>query len=210
MNRYRFLGILVYYIAWVLNKTLRVKVVVPWDFKRDKQYLCAFWHGKQFLAALSLLEIHDPNQAVLVSASKDGDIVSSWLEKWGYKVVRGSSRRDAVKGSMAIMRVLKEGYSFGFAIDGPMGPIHKVKPGASYMAQKLQLGIIPVGSACNRKWIFSKAWDKFELPKPFSKAVVYVGEPLQVPEDADLIKINAMLEQRITEAENKAKQLLDQ
>lgn len=208
MTRYRFLGILVYYIAWILNKTLRIQVVIPWDFPKEKAYLCAFWHGHQLYPALSLIQYHTPKQAALVSPSRDGDIVGTFLEKWGYKIVRGSSRRDAVKGSVGIMRVLKEGYSFGFAIDGPLGPRHKAKRGAAHMAQKLGIDIVPLGSACSNKWIFEKAWDKFELPKPFSKIVVYLGEPLHVPEDADLTEINEELERRIHAAEKKATELL--
>lgn len=208
MNRYQFFGVLVYGIAWLLDKTIRVKIFISPNYQKDQQYLCGFWHGKQFLSALRLLPLNSHKIAVLVSPSRDGEIVSTWLEKWGYTTVRGSSRRDAVKGSVAIIRTLKQGYCFGFAIDGPLGPIYKVKPGATRLAQKYDLDIVPVGVACNRKWIFQKAWDKFELPKPFSKAVLYLGDPLHVPKDADLTAINQELERRINEAEHSALELL--
>lgn len=144
----------------------------------------------------------------MVSPSKDGEIVSTFLRKWGYKTIRGSSRRDAVKSSLEIMRVLQEGYCFGFAIDGPLGPRHKAKLGAVRMAQKLNMEILPIGSVCSRKWVFEKAWDKFELPKPFSTVVIYLNDPLTVPEaeETDLIQINEELERRIHAAEEKARQ----
>jgi len=208
MTRYQFFGHLVYYIAWILNKTLRVRVIFKETLLKDKVYLSAFWHGHQIYPALSLIKYHSPKQAALVSPSKDGEIVSTFLKKWGYKTIRGSSRRDAVKSSLEILRVLEEGYSFGFAIDGPLGPRHKAKLGAVRMAQKLNMEIVPIGSICNRKWIFQKAWDKFELPKPFSKIVVYVDEPLAVPKHSDITQINEELERRIHAAEQKAKEAL--
>lgn len=208
MNKYQFIGTILYWIFYVLNKTLRVQIISFPEYQPDKQYLSGFWHGKQLLPGLRLRKLHQNRLAVLVSPSKDGEILSTLLKKIGYEIVRGSSRRDNVKGSLALMEKIKNGCSFGFAIDGPLGPIYKVKPGAVYMSQRFGVDIVPVGSAYSRKWRFEKAWDKFEIPKPFCKAVLYLGEPLHVPKDADLTKINEELERRIHEAEKKAEELL--
>ena len=107
-----------------------------------------------------------------------------------------------------MIRKLKAGYSLGFGIDGPIGPIYKVKPGMTHMAQKLRIPIIPVGSAFSRSWVFEKAWDKYEIPKPFAKAVFYLGKPFIIEKEVDLAISNGMLEGLIIQAEITARALL--
>jgi len=107
-----------------------------------------------------------------------------------------------------MMRKLKAGYSLGFGIDGPIGPIYKVKPGMTHMAQKFKIPIIPVGTAFSRSWVAEKAWDKYEIPKPFAKAVFYLGKPFTIEKEADLATSNDMLERLIIQAEITAKTLL--
>ncbi|MFX5622524.1 DUF374 domain-containing protein, partial [Acinetobacter baumannii] len=88
-----------------------------------------------------------------ISPSKDGDLLTVWLKKLGYEVIRGSSRHQNISALAGMIRKLKKGYSLGFGIDGPIGPIYKVKPGMTHMAQKLGIPIVPVGSAFSQKWV---------------------------------------------------------
>lgn len=208
MNRYKFFGQILTLIAWVLSKTLRIQVVLHPNYIKTNPYLFAFWHGKQFLPSITMRKQHKTDGAILVSSSRDGEIISTLLQNFGYETIRGSSRRDTIKATAAIVRRLKNNQSVALAIDGPIGPIYKVKPGLSRMAQKFNLEILPMGSAFSRKWVFSKAWDKLEIPKPFSKAVIYVGEPYLVPEQCDLEKINLELEEKIHAADKQAEKYL--
>lgn len=201
----RFLGLVAYYVTSLLYKTLRVRLEMHPEYDPKQQYFGAFWHGKQLLPVLSLTrEPHQTKQAVLVSPSRDGEILTTCLKKLGYEVMRGSSRQNNIGALSQMVRKLKDGYSLGFGIDGPIGPIYKVKPGMTHLAQKFGIGIIPIGSAFSRKWVIHKAWDKFEIPKPFSKAVIYLGRPLTVPKSAELEDINLQLEQAIHAAERHA------
>jgi lysophospholipid acyltransferase (LPLAT)-like uncharacterized protein len=143
-----------------------------------------------------------------VSPSRDGDILTVWLERLGYEIIRGSSRSRNIEALVGMMRKLKEGYSLGFGIDGPIGPIYRVKPGMTHLAQKFNIPIIPVGSAFSRCWVVKKAWDQYEIPKPFSKAALYLGEPFSVSRGADLTESNLALEKLIHAAEEKALALL--
>nr|AIA16649.1 protein of unknown function (DUF374) [uncultured bacterium] len=204
LNKSKLLGLLAYYFSALLHKTLRVKVVASKDYQRDKPYLFAFWHGKQLLPVLQLRNNHKTEGAVLVSSSRDGDLLEVWLKKLGYEVIRGSSRKQNISALTSMIRKLKMGYSIGFGIDGPIGPIYKVKPGMTHMAQKFNIGIIPVGTAFSRKWVIDKAWDKYEIPKPFSDAILYLGQPLYIDKEVDLEIYNRLLEQRIDEAEAEA------
>jgi lysophospholipid acyltransferase (LPLAT)-like uncharacterized protein len=203
------LGRLAYMVTLLLKSTLTICVSRHPDYDLQQQYLFAFWHGKQLLPVWELRrQVAGTKRAVLVSPSKDGDLLTVWLKQLGYKVIRGSSRRRNVSALVLMMRQLKDGYSLGFGIDGPIGPIYKVKPGMTHMAQKLNIPIVPVGSAFSQKWLVKKAWDKYEIPKPFSKASFYLGQPYYVKPDADLETSNQELEVLIHEAETKALALL--
>jgi len=203
----RILGYMAYYMTLLLNMTLRVIIFKHPEYNSKTQYLFAFWHGKQLLPVLELQK-HGIHRAVLVSPSRDGDMLTVWLKNLGYEVIRGSSRKQNISALASMIRKLKAGYSLGFGIDGPIGPIYKVKPGMTHMAQKFRIPIIPIGSAFNRSWVFEKAWDKYEIPKPFSKAVFYLGKPFYIEKDVDLSVSNDMLEGLIAEAEKGAKKLL--
>ena len=203
MNRYQLAGKLVYYLSSLLRKTLTIQIITHPEYNNHTPYLFAFWHGKQLLPVLEL-NTHQTKRVVLVSPSKDGDILSAWLEKLGFETIRGSSRKDNIKALAIMMRKLKSGYSIGYGIDGPIGPIYKVKPGMTHMAQKYGIDIIPVGSAFTRKWIFNKAWDKYEVPKPFSKAILYLGKPFHVSAGMELDAANLELEHKINEVEQQA------
>jgi len=203
----RWLGYFAYLLTLLLSKTLDKVVSKHPKYDPNAQYLFAFWHGKQLLPILELKK-HGAKRAVLVSASRDGDLLAAWLKNLGYEIIRGSSRRQNVSALVGMMRKLEEKYSLGFGIDGPIGPIYKVKPGMTHMAQKFKIPIIPVGSAFSHKWIIEKAWDKYEIPKPFSKAAFYLGEPMFIEDMVDLTLKNHELEIAIDKAEAIAKELL--
>ncbi len=195
-------------LVGLIYSTMRVTVVIDPAVNTKQQALFAFWHGKQLLPIVELRKIYKMPISVLVSPSKDGDILTVWLQKIRYTVLRGSSRQKNVQGLREMIRQIKMGDSLGFGIDGPIGPIYKVKPGMTHMAQKFCLPIVPMGSAFEKKWVISKAWDKYEIPKPFSKAVFYLGKPIQLESHARLDEENLKLEQLIHDAGSKAQELL--
>jgi lysophospholipid acyltransferase (LPLAT)-like uncharacterized protein len=203
----RILGNLAYYMTVLLGMTLRVVISKHSEYNPKSQYLFAFWHGKQLLPVFEL-QSHGTRRAVLVSPSRDGDLLTVWLQKLGYEVVRGSSRTQNISALAGMIRKLKAGCSLGFGIDGPIGPIYKVKPGMTHMAQKFRIPIIPVGTAFSRRWVVEKAWDKYEIPKPFAKAVFYLGKPFYIEKGTDLAASNDMLEGLINDAEVAANKLL--
>lgn len=203
------LGYMASVLSWMLYKSLKVYSEYDPDYHPKKQYFSAFWHGKQWLPVLCLVQ-HQTKRVVLVSPSKDGDVLAFWLKRLGYEIIRGSSRRDNTHALRVLRRKVKEGYSLGFGVDGPIGPRYSVKPGMSYLAQKYQIPIVPIGSAFVRPWVLEKAWDHYEIPKPFSKAVFYIGKPIYIAKDANLDESNRLLEKAIFAAEARAHQLLDE
>ena len=140
----------------------------------------------------------------MVSASKDGEILSELLRREGNALIRGSSNRDNIKSLKESLRYAKDGYTLGIAIDGPKGPIFEPKAGAIYIAQKTGLPIVPVSSYCNKKWIFRNIWDRLEIPKPFSKNIHFVGKPFYIDKKMSLEEATEIVKRNIHDAGLKA------
>lgn len=173
------------FIGWLLIKlwgaTVRITFVNTTAreglLADQKNFIYAFWHGRQFL----LLYGHRKTGIVLpASESRDGEIQAGILKRFGYGVVRGSSKRKGDRAALALVDALRKGKNIALAVDGPRGPIYEVKQGVTYLAGKLDKVIIPVSTSAQRFWILEKIWDKYLLPKPFTRGVVVYGEPIAV------------------------------
>lgn len=183
----KLISIIGWIIIHLISKTIRVrKINLPdFDLVKRKNVVYVFWHGEQFM-----LFYHHRNRgvAVMSSLSKDGEIQSGILSLFGFSVVRGSSSRGAQRALVEMIRNLKKGRSAAFAVDGPRGPLHEVKPGALFAAQKSSCCLLPLSSCVRRYSILSKAWDKYELPHPLSRGVIVYGNPVTVDENEDIEK----------------------
>jgi len=206
IEKYGKIGNRLYYLIRILNSTIRWKKVIHPSIKAEDVNIYAFWHQKIYFPVTGLT--HLPKKTSLVSPSRDGEMLERILMNYGYEVIRGSSRDANVKSLVTMMKSLKQGYSLGFAVDGPLGPIFEIKPGIVYMAQKIGAKIVPLGGAFKWKYEFEKAWDKFHLPLPFTKAVLYMGEPIEVPKDANQEEYMEIINKAINDANDKAKELL--
>jgi len=173
------------FIGWLLisawGRTIRLMFVnreIPERLTAEgKNYIYAFWHGRQFL----LLYGHRRTGIILPSSeSRDGEIQARILKRFGYGVVRGSSKRKGERALLGLVDGLRKGRNIALAVDGPRGPVHEVKQGVTYLAGKLDKLIIPVSTSAKRFWILDKIWDKYLLPVPFTRGVVVYGEPIMV------------------------------
>ncbi len=206
MNKYKLFGLVGYIVANITYYTLRKKIVKKNGYDFDKKYIYGLWHGKLLYNCLMLRNI-SKNIAVLVSSSKDGEIIATALRKLGYGLVRGSSNKDSVRSLVFMIKTLREGRSGGFTVDGPKGPIYEVKQGIIYCAQKTATPIVPCGVYCSSKWILTKAWDKFEVPKPFSKITYILGEPMFIPEDGNIEEWSEILKVNLKKLETEAEEI---
>lgn len=178
------------FIGWVFvsiwGATVRVTFVnrqVPEQLHAEgKNCIYAFWHGRQFL----LLFTHRHTGIVLPSSeSRDGAIQAMILKRFGYGVVRGSSKRKGAQALLGLVESLRSGKTIGLAVDGPRGPLYEVKPGLTYLAGKINKPIVPVVTSAKRFWILERIWDKYLLPVPFTRGVVMYGEPIWVSGTAE-------------------------
>jgi len=167
--------------------------------KAGRRFIYAFWHQRQVFFTWS----HRGQPiSILVSRSADGELIARTMELSRIRASRGSSSRGGAAGLMDMMQAMKDGFDVGFTPDGPKGPARQVKPGVIFLAQKLRVPIVPITNAVSRKLELRRAWDRFQVPLPFSRAVVRCGAPIVVGERDDASakaeELRAALE-RITE-----------
>ena len=137
----------------------------------------------------------------MTSQSTDGRMMKKFLNLMGYSCVEGSSSRGGAKALLQLIEVLKEkNASAVMAVDGPKGPIYKVKEGIIMLSKHTGLPILPVTVEVKDPFIFTKSWNKAILPKPFSKIIIKFSEPLFVDKNVskdDIKDLALTLESRL-------------
>jgi lipopolysaccharide heptosyltransferase II len=137
------------------------------------------------------------NIVIMVSLSKDGELLSQVLQSFGYLTVRGSSTRGGERALIEIIRYAHKGYSLAFAADGPKGPRRQLKSGVIYAAQKTGMPIIPINCSLKNKIILKNTWDKTIIPLPFSKTIQIYGEPIYINKEDDIKEKRVLVEQKL-------------
>jgi len=139
-----------------------------------------YWHQHQLFCGKFLVEQSGLEVGWLVSPSVDGEIGAMLVKRFGGHAIRGSSSHTGARALRDYYQALvKEGLSPVITPDGPRGPRFKFKPGAILLAQMSGRPMLPMAYAASRAWLIK--WDKFVLPKPFSRIAVAIGPPRHVP-----------------------------
>lgn len=184
-----------YLLIRLIGPTLRFSVQLEpgalSDGRHADRAIWCFWHRCVIPASYNF---RDLNIAVMTSRSFDGEYIARIIQKLGFRAVRGSSSRGAVGALLGMRRELELGHPVAFTIDGPRGPRYVAKPGPVLLAKKtgVQIGCFYI--APERAWVLN-SWDQMLIPKPFSRAHVYLSSPIQVPEDASDTVLNALHQQ---------------
>ena len=174
----------------ILGSTLRYKLRTP---PPEGKVIYAFWHRNM----IPLLFLHKFEKAViLISNSKDGNLIANPAHVLGYLTSRGSSRRG---GSSAMKKLIKLSQDHCIAItpDGPKGPAKMVKDGVVFLSYFTGLPIVPIAVDIKLEKVFN-SWDRFRLPKLFSKINISYGVPIFV-NSKDEIKAKMQLVQKAME-----------
>ncbi|MCT4534865.1 lysophospholipid acyltransferase family protein [Halodesulfovibrio sp.] len=174
----------IYHLYKIWCKTLKYEEVGRerldelWD--AGTPMVTCLWHDELFplMHARRQLEI-----IAVVSQSSDGEILAQVLEKLGLLTSRGSSSRGGVKALLRVAKTMRTSKHLGcITVDGPRGPRHEAKEGAVFIAHRSNAKIVPIRIAMENSYIFQKAWDKFQIPLPFSKVKIIFGEPYDLEE----------------------------
>ena len=153
------------------------------NFEKLKQktssIIYAFWHGR-ILAATYFWR--NRGIVVLTSENKDGEYIAHVIHRFGYGSSRGSTSRGAVKGTIGLIRTLKQGSPVAFTVDGPRGPRHQVQQGVTWLAGYSSHPILPFHIEAKRAKNLG-SWDGFQIPLPFSRVRVDIAEPIFLEKD---------------------------
>ena len=160
----------------------------------DKQSVYALWHGEQILP---LCLNSGRNIVAMCSMSKDGEIQAGILKDFGFIAVRGSTSKRAERALIETIRYARKGHYVAFTVDGPKGPVYKVKSGLLLVSQKVGIRLIPISARAKNSLVFNKSWDKFTVPLPFSKTVVVYGYPIEISKDDNLEEKALIVEQEL-------------
>jgi lysophospholipid acyltransferase (LPLAT)-like uncharacterized protein len=174
-----------YTLINILGRTARFEVE-GWEnhdrvTARGELPIYTFWHDRIFLTTYWWRR---RRIVVMTSQSFDGEYIARFIQRFGYGAARGSSTRGGIGAVVEMARLMRGGCTTAFTIDGPKGPRYVAKMGSVLLAKKSGHPVLPVTMALARYWTLP-SWDEFQIPKPFTRAKVFVTEPIYVPADAD-------------------------
>ena len=129
--------------------------------------LCT-WHQQFFPIIRHFMKYRHYDPALMISQSRDGEIVAGIAERSGWYPVRGSSSKGGHEALKVMIEKLRQSRLAVHIVDGPRGPAGKVKPGVIRLAHATGAAIVPFYTSADRAWHFN-SWDRFMLPKPFAR-----------------------------------------
>ena len=171
---------LIYLVIKALRTTMRIEVRgggVMADFvDRGEGFVGAFWHGR-----LLMIPPLYPGQRmhVLIGTHRDGQLIADVMTRFGFGHVRGSSSKGGREALREMVRLLTDNNDVAITPDGPRGPAEVAKLGVAQVAKLAGRAVIPIAFAASPAWRLS-SWDRFIVPKPFSRGAYVVGEPLRL------------------------------
>ena len=145
--------------------------------REGKGVILAFWHGRMLLP---IYHFRGRGICSLVSFHRDGEFITRIVTKLGYIIRRGSPRKGGREGFFSMSKDLKAGMTIAIFCDGPTGPRHHLRDGVLQLARISGAPIIPVSHSASPSWR-AKSWDRFMIPKPFSRGIIRLGEPIYIP-----------------------------
>lgn len=181
-----------YWLVRLIGPTLRVEVIGVQNAvqirKSGDPGIGAFWHRSIFPA---IWIWRNRGIVVMNTVNFDGQWTRRVIERLGFGTAQGSSSRGAIEGLTVMAERLEQGKHVAFTIDGPRGPRYVAKPGPVILARRTGKPISVFHIGLQWGHTFKKSWDLFQIPFPFSRAVMFIAPPIYVPQDADSTVIHA-------------------
>jgi lysophospholipid acyltransferase (LPLAT)-like uncharacterized protein len=176
---------LVWVLLSIVGRTWRFEVIAeegaePRIFGQGAgPEIYCFWHQCVLPCAVYY---RTTGATILISRSFDGELITRTLRLFGFDAVRGSSSRGAREGLLGLKDVIESGRPAIFTADGPRGPIYETKMGPIKLAQMTGAPIGAFHLQPQRAWVMN-SWDKFLVPKPFTRIAVSWAQWTRVPAD---------------------------
>ena len=181
----RFIDWACYVVMTLIGKTIRFEVEGWQNYESviasGKLPVWPFWHDRIFL---STLYFRDRGILVITSKSRDGEYIARFIQRFGFGAIRGSSSRGGAKALVEMRNAMQLGLEIAFTVDGPRGPRYEAKPGPVFLAKLTGNPILPFLIEPQKCWTLN-TWDKLQIPKPFTRALLIIAKPFSVDADAD-------------------------
>jgi lysophospholipid acyltransferase (LPLAT)-like uncharacterized protein len=178
------------YLSTITVRTLHEDALLQF-LESGRKGIGAIWHQRFFGVIGYAKKFSKFSPSVMISMSRDGEWIAQVAQRLGFRPVRGSSSRGGKEALAAMVQDLAQNQVAVHAVDGPQGPKGVVKAGLIRLAQLSPAAIVPIYISVDRAWI-NHSWDRFLIPKPFSRVLVRFGEPIDVPEQMDAEAFEAL------------------
>lgn len=181
----RLAGWMFYAIIVALGKTLRFDAAgidcFASDTRGKQQPIVCIWHDRLMTSAYYM---RGRRLVLMSSISFDAEYTARCIQRLGFGVVKGSSTRGGSRALVEMIRLMKQGAPIGFTVDGPKGPRYVAKAGPALLAKRTGNPMITLNIEVDHFWTLN-SWDRLQIPRPFSRARAFFGEPIFVPADAN-------------------------
>lgn len=172
-----------------------VENLAPLQESRQGFIACA-WHSR-FLMTTAGWSKMNQKPHVLISKSRDGNLVAYTSKFLRLGVIRGSRRSklsgENKRGAGALrdmVQTLKNGDCIFMTPDGPRGPRMRMGEGPLRLAKLSGAPVLAYGLSVSNKILFN-SWDRFMLPLPFGRGKIIWAGPIYVAADACNTEIEA-------------------
>ena len=171
--------------AWLIRL---MRKTTRWEVSGQPagDFRCIFFLWHKDLLIMTMQRVNS-GIAVLVSGSKDGELIAGPLLKLGYHTVRGSSSRQGARALREMVRISRE-HALAITPDGPKGPAGKIHPGVFEIAMLAKIPIIALAVETPKAWVLN-TWDGLRIPKPFSRVRVEYSQPFYLKSKEDIAEV---------------------
>ncbi|PAW87975.1 MAG: hypothetical protein B9S33_05520 [Pedosphaera sp. Tous-C6FEB] len=210
-HRAKWHGLLAARLIWFTSSTVAATLRWRWRDETNlfenggkEPVIFCLWHNRLALSLILFrryVQARQPQRkmAALVSASRDGGMLARVLELFAVEPVRGSSSRRGSQALRELVSAGERGRDLAITPDGPRGPCYVVQEGIVSLAQLTGMTIVPASFYLSWKWRL-KSWDRFQVPLPFARCEVHLGQPVRIPREAsaeERERLRAELETRM-------------
>jgi len=173
---------------------------------QGENVIFTFWHDQLLLMVKGY---RGPGAKMLISASRDGELIARTIEHFGLGAIRGSSSRGGRRAFRELLSAAGEAVDIGMTPDGPKGPRHQVKDGVAQLACLSGRAVVPIAFACSRGHRFA-SWDRFLLPYPGCRGVYSFGEVVRCREGESSESLRERIQQAMQENDRQARSRLEE
>ena len=174
-----FIGRWVFQLLFFLNK-----VIIHGEenllnlAKAGKPIMVCVWHGRLLFPSW-YIRLKTTNLHAIASHHSDAEIMARILKRWGYSLIRGSTKKGGKAVVLKMADVFKNGGIVAVTNDGPKGPPRIAKAGSTRLAIKYNVSMVMITGSATKFWQIN-SWDRFMLPKPFGRIDIVVAPPLEI------------------------------